>query len=171
MALLLEILLHYLLFLGASKKRSTRIYSLLKALPSSFTLAFEIESTGEILLMLQRRGDLWSVLRNRDLFPEGVTWSIRFRSSAVLRQILFLKLSLQQAFVERKMSLRGSIADTIRILKLFESLIVTALPWEAWVRGLSREMISTSKTRALILSLCFVFQLPFQILRKETRIL
>jgi|GEM_PF-6992646 len=169
MGILLELMLSYLLFLG-SPTRSARIYSLLKSLPENFVLSFEVESTQRVLMMLERRNETWRILRRNSQYPEEATWTLRFRSPSVLRQILFLEIPLQNAFVERKMSFKGSIADTLKILKLFETLVVYTLPWERWSSRLSREVAPASRTKALFTSFQFALQAPFQLWHNEREI-
>jgi hypothetical protein len=170
MRVLLELFLHYLLFM-AHPKRSYRIYSTLKKLPESFVLSFEIESTNEKLLILKRSGRVWNVLRRPSDFPAHPSWVLCFRSPAVLRQILMLELPLHKAFIERKVSLRGNIENTLFVLKLFELLMAYALPWNFIVSRLTRETQAAPKIKAAHMGLQFLAAAPFQIWKSEREIL
>ena len=154
----------YVFFLGQAS-RSALMRDTLLAFPQNFSLRMDTQHPERRVFAIRRSGSIWSILPAHEL--ENPTWVLSYRSAGVLRRVLFLQLSLHQAFVERRVTLKGSIPESLRLLKAFDILFSYLMPTYGLTRRFSRTPLTIPIGSKIARVVGFVMRLPFWAFKKE----
>jgi hypothetical protein len=137
----------------------------LLAFPSQFSLRIDIENPAKRVFAIRRDGPIWSIVSAADI--ENPSWVLVFRSRGVLERVLLMRTSLHQAFVERRVALKGSIPESIRLLRVFDVVFSYLLPLPRLLRSVTRSPVPLPFATKCARALGFVVRAPLWTLKKE----
>lgn len=137
----------------------------LLAFPEKFSLRMDTQNPERRVFGLRRDGRLWSIVPASEL--NAPTWVLSYRSRGVLRRILLLQLSLHQAFIERRVALKGSIPESLRLLKVFDVLFSHLMPTPGLMRRFARAPSPIPLASKLGRGLGFAIRLPVWAFKKD----
>lgn len=154
----------YVFYLGQSGRSATMRDTLL-AFPSQFSLRIDIENPARRVFAFRRDGPIWSILPAHE--TQSPTWILVFRSEGVLRRILQMRTSLHQAFVERRVALKGSIPESIRLLRVFDVVFSYLLPLPRLLRSVARSPVPLPLLTKAWRVLGFLVRVPVWAFKKD----
>ena len=140
----------------------------LLAFPAQFSLRIDVENPARRVFAIRRDGPIWSIVSADQIENPG--WVLIFRSRGVLERVLLMKTSLHQAFVERRVALRGSIPESIRLLRVFDVLFSNLVPIPRLLRSLARSPVPLPISTKITRSLGFLVRIPLWALKKDFEI-
>lgn len=164
MSWLLSGIFKYVFFLG-QPGRSAIMREILLSFPENFSLRMDTQHPYRRVFAFRRNGNFWSIIPAQAL--DNPTWILVFRSQGVLRRILFMQTSLHQAFIERRVALKGSIPESLRLLKVFDVLFSYLMPVPSLLKSLTRTSVPVPVFSKLMRVLSFFVRLPVRAFKKE----
>ena len=164
MSWLLGWIFKYVFFLGQAG-RSAAMRETLLSFPENFSLRMDTQHPYRRVFALRRSGKFWTIVPAKTL--DNPTWIFVFRSQGVLRRILFMRTSLHQAFIERRVALRGSIPESIRLLKVFDILFSYLMPVPSLLKSLTRTSLPVPLVSKIARVSSFIVRLPLRAFQRE----
>ncbi len=137
----------------------------LLAFPTQFSLRIDVENPARRVFAIRRDGPIWSIVSAAEIENPG--WVLVFRSRGVLERILLMRTSLHQAFVERRVALKGSIPESIRLLRVFDVLFSNLLPFSRLLRAVARSPVPLPISQKLARAIGFVVRMPTWTFKKD----